>query len=79
MTGYGAAALETGNAQVSGGTHAGQGVFCMLGWRWGIPGWEDDLVRQQGECLWMERQGRSGMTPRTEIGRQEEGAGRAQK
>ena len=66
---------ETGNAQMSGGTHAGQGVFGMLRVRQGIPGWADDTVWRQVKHQWKGRHNRSGMPPWTDIGRQEEGAG----
>ena len=44
---------EVDNAQVSGGPRVGQGVFGILGRRWGTPGWANDPVRRQGgrQCM----------------------------
>ena len=70
---------ETGDVQVRGGPCVGQGVFGILGWRRGTPRWTDDPVWRQGVHVWMGRRGRRGLPPWTDIGRQEEGAGRVQK
>ena len=71
--------IETGDARLSGGTPAVQGVLGMMVRRLGRLRWVDDTVMQQGRILWMRGGSRSVLPPQTEIVCQEEGAGRFQK